>query len=1593
MSTTFAGQYGPNPAVNLLGTPLPNSEFTVNQSGTTTPAAVFTDRTQVNQASQPLMTDDIGNMKFFVAPGLYDVTCNGITETVSVYADPTDPTAFQAGSLTSASGAVSVAAATAPTAGQVLTATSPTTATWQTIGIGTSVSRSSSATLQPNEFTSFTGSTAGQTLTLPTAVATATENVVTNASSVSVTLAAGAGDTLSNNGQVGSVLIPPNQSVEVVMVGAVWVVQSFVPVAILIAVADNGATDQSATLTTQLNLWRALGYIKARLPGAISAYGVSNQLLVPWGMGMEGDGPLSFKYAKSSGMTAGNYYGTALVVTSAWAEPTNGIDATPMLAGFDIRQDTGCTVSVAQGSTVLDPHITAADAGRPVNGYGIPQFPLYVGTVTVGVSFTLVDSSGNLHAATDTGTVVNIGTGQPLGGMVTLGTQSGGTPGSTQFGAARIKGITINCTGDGVASTGSANVGVFMAGAASKMEDCITIDGKHAGLATSAGSGGETGQDGLASFCCFTNRETQYANGPLLLTGTIATKTTSGYTCLEGITNLPSYGAMLNGVIGVKGTSGTVNGAMVIGTGIPANTFVAPGGYLADGSGTLMLTNAINTQGTSGFTGTDVVIIMSDCVGLAAHVASADFRIYEPLVQYGTLKDSGTDLKVHGGNIFGASNSPINLGVAITSFTNISGPTGSPSSFVVQANGTGFPSLTAGQTITITGCLGGQFLGKFNGTFIVTGTPTSTAVQFTYWGSAFPTGTYTGSSGTLALFTPGAAPLPGQYTIITKGKGSQFVGITFGPGAGGAAAAGIRRDSGVVCVSGSFYEMDNGNWPNQPAFEDNGAWGESTGGFTIVGMATQGTGSNTGSNFGTNTPWGSIVYRRDGVSNPRSTVMASLTAGNIGSVYWSGGGNGYTQTATAGQPGLALVNLEGSSPICIGITSSGSAVLAATSQQTFAGPIDLSAGFDLGYTAVTGSTYQALNTDSVVLCAASVAQTITLPVIGTNSPYPGQVLWVLNGGSGTGANGIITITPASGQTIDTVSGSATIYNGEAACFIYDQVHAKWRWMHRTVAALGGVGRYTLGGTLTTLTSTGTTSNTLDDGSGNFTAAGQVQGTRLIATLAPTSWKIAGRGTGGPNYTGTYVANDYVFDASVPGLFYTPGGGTNPTDWVNALSTLSVNTVNGQSLKALGTGLLKNTTTTGVPSIAVAGTDYPATGVITAGGPTGSATAIPVITYNANGQLTTVSTAAVNPTQVNGVAITSGQATILSQMTGGTTRSATATLVAGEETVFTGSTAAQTLTLPGSTAQVSSVNTIVNLASVTVTLAPGSGTTLNNLGTTGNMTLAVNQLVQVVLIGTVWYVVDTNTAAGIVGTMAVGNGGTGATTLTGLVKGNGTSAFTAAVANTDYLPVASPTATGLTTLAGLKSNAGAITLPAINSNAGAARADSATITAGSATVTDASCVLGDVGKLVTATGAGSATIPANTYVGSVSAGVSFTLSSVGPAAPNFPQSVNAGGSGTNNQATLSASCTVNGDALKGQIVIVSGASALAAGTLQQLQYSALSSIPFPILSPGNSNAAGLKFYVTGSAGTTSWSLAVTAALTLNSTYIINYWMPQ
>ena len=66
---------------------------------------------------------------------------------------------------------------------------------------------------------------------------------------------------------------------------------------------------------------------------------------------------------------------------------------------------------------------------------------------------------------------------------------------------------------------------------------------------------------------------------------------------------------------------------------------------------------------------------------------------------------------------------------------------------------------------------------------------------------------------------------------------------------------------------------------------------------------------------------------------------------------------------------------------------------------------------------------------------------------------------------------------------------------------------------------------------------------------------------------------------------------------------------------------------------------------------------------------------------------------------------------------------------------------------------------------------------------------------------------TSTSVLTTGTLPVASGGSGAVTLTGVLKGNGTSAFTAATAGTDYVaPGTATTFTALQTFAGTSSNA-------------------------------------------------------------------------------------------------------------------------------------------------------------------------------------------
>lgn len=118
--------------------------------------------------------------------------------------------------------------------------------------------------------------------------------------------------------------------------------------------------------------------------------------------------------------------------------------------------------------------------------------------------------------------------------------------------------------------------------------------------------------------------------------------------------------------------------------------------------------------------------------------------------------------------------------------------------------------------------------------------------------------------------------------------------------------------------------------------------------------------------------------------------------------------------------------------------------------------------------------------------------------------------------------------------------------------------------------------------------------------------------------------------------GTNVIMSAIQAADVPTLNQNTTGsagsftGNLVGDVSGTQTTTSVNKINGVTLSTLSTGLLKNTTATGVPTIAIAGTDY----VIPSGNITGTAsnitsttnttlTTLPNLNLSANSQIATI----------------------------------------------------------------------------------------------------------------------------------------------------------------------------------------------------------------------------------------------------------------------------------------------------------------------------------------------------------------------------------
>jgi hypothetical protein len=234
-------------------------------------------------------------------------------------------------------------------------------------------------------------------------------------------------------------------------------------------------------------------------------------------------------------------------------------------------------------------------------------------------------------------------------------------------------------------------------------------------------------------------------------------------------------------------------------------------------------------------------------------------------------------------------------------------------------------------------------------------------------------------------------------------------------------------------------------------------------------------------------------------------------------------------------------------------------------------------------------------------------------------------------------------------------------------------------------------------------------------------------------------------------------------------------------------------------------------------------DLPSSGVVAA--TYGAAATVPVFTVNAKGQITAVTNTAI---AIDASQITAGTLAVARGGTGLSTTPANGEIDIGNGTGFTRTTltASSGISITNGAGSITVGNSgVLSFSGGTTGLTPASPTT-------GNVTLA--------------------------GTLNVANGGSGAATLTGYLKGNGTSAFTgsATIPNTDI--------TGLGTMSTQNASSVAITGGTVNgASIGATTPAAGTFTSVGMTS----------GTITTAPSSGN-DIVNKTYADSIAAGINF-----------------------------------------------------------------------------------------------------------------------
>ena len=281
----------------------------------------------------------------------------------------------------------------------------------------------------------------------------------------------------------------------------------------------------------------------------------------------------------------------------------------------------------------------------------------------------------------------------------------------------------------------------------------------------------------------------------------------------------------------------------------------------------------------------------------------------------------------------------------------------------------------------------------------------------------------------------------------------------------------------------------------------------------------------------------------------------------------------------------------------------------------------------------------------------------------------------------------------------------------------------------------------------------------------------------------------------------------------------PGLTGDVTSSAGSVATTVVK-INGTTLSGLATGILKNTTATGVPSIAVAGTDYS----VATNGTIGQA-----LTSNGTGGFSTALTLA--------TVATSGSA---SDLASGTLSAARLPALTGDATSSVGSAATTVVKINGIALSGLATGILKNTTATGVPSIAVAGTDYsvatngtNGQALTSNGTGGFGTALTLATVATSGSASDLTA-----GTLAAARGGAG--TLSGILKANGAGVVSAAAAGTDYCVATNGTIGQALTSNGTGGFSTALTLATVATSASASD-----LTAGTLAAARMPAITGDV----------------------------------------------------------------------------------------------------------------------------------------------------